>query len=440
MVEYAHLPGGPGGGAQVIPPLPAALLNPDVFRIDDTFRRGPALPRRTGGEPDRRDTFLVAGHIRRTFLQTAWGDDPRIVAFHANPRREAGKPPGEICGAPTSELPPLFSEAVGLAALHNAGWQGQGVLLIVADEPLNAAFIEKSRRGVVFRADYGWKPDSWTAGAGKVVSHGTMVAFVATKIAPKVTLAEIASFPTGKALLHNIQAAFTKLGNDITGNLLRDVNNEPFKAIVVTNSWSANENGPPFTEDGDCEGWENPPQASYGTNSPCHVVNRTIKLLESRNVDIVFAAGNNGVCATATAGRGSIAGANSLQQVLTVGAVTLGGRRLSDSSQGGGVPQLGEAKPDISTVGRFTEAQPILQPNRTSAAAALAAGLVAAVRSKCGSSMSPKQLRAYLTAPSNVGVNAFRADGTSATVSGQDRDFGRGLLAGAKLVAAACKL
>ena len=115
------------------------------------------------------------------------------------------------------------------------------------------------------------------------------------------------------------------------------------------------------------------------------------------NIDVVFAAGNCGQfcpdhrCGATDQGPGhSIWGANSLDQVLTVGAVRADSIWLGYSSQGPGQPRLGPKKPDLCAASQFSEDDDAFSINTgTSAACGLTGGIVAALRSRWDSTTVP---------------------------------------------------
>jgi hypothetical protein len=116
--------------------------------------------------------------------------------------------------------------------------------------------------------------------------------------------------------------------------------------------------------------------------------------------DVVFAAGNcgalgpDGRCAEALTGPGqSILGANSLQSVLTVGAARADGIWAGYSSQGPGQFPAGcdpQEKPDLVAPSHFLEPGTAHRlAGGSSAASAVAAGVVAALRTRWPDSALP---------------------------------------------------
>ena len=146
-------------------------------------------------------------------------------------------------------------------------------------------------------------------------------------------------------------------------------------------------------------------QFCYATD-PDHSLNQVIRLMANTfRFDHVFAAGNCGQFAPdircGAADRGpcrSILGANSLDSVLTVGAVRTDATWLGVSSQGPGQTLLGTQKPDICAPSGFSEDddRSAVQTG-TSAAAGVAGGAIAALRAQWGRDVvSPSAMRQAL--------------------------------------------
>lgn len=129
------------------------------------------------------------------------------------------------------------------------------------------------------------------------------------------------------------------------------------------------------------------------TTDPTHPVNWLVRALAAR-ADVVFGAGNSGqFCPDRRSGaydRGpgqSIWGANALEEVYCIGATRSDGYWVGTASQGPGPAALSAAggvneKPDVCAPSWFTEpSDPTLNNSGTSAACALATGILAALRS-----------------------------------------------------------
>ena len=135
------------------------------------------------------------------------------------------------------------------------------------------------------------------------------------------------------------------------------------------------------------------------SNDPNHSFNKKMKEIaddfSDARIDVVLAAGNCGeFCSDARCGPNdtgpgnSILGANAHPDVLTVGAVRTDDIWIGSSSQGPGL--IAPEKPDVCAPSHFSENNESHNGNLgTSAAAAMAAGVVALLRS----SNSPKNTK-----------------------------------------------
>jgi hypothetical protein len=146
------------------------------------------------------------------------------------------------------------------------------------------------------------------------------------------------------------------------------------------------------------------PAGSY-TRDPAHPLATELARASSMGVDVVFAAGNCGQfcpnrrCSPEHIGPGrSIHGANAHRDVLTVGAVRCDRLWLGYSGQGPGPAALGYAKPDLCAPSQFAEPGDAFKHNGgTSAACGLAAGAVAALRTRWDADeVPPTALRGFL--------------------------------------------
>jgi hypothetical protein len=117
-----------------------------------------------------------------------------------------------------------------------------------------------------------------------------------------------------------------------------------------------------------------------------HPFHTAVQAVTATGSDVVFVAGNCGQycpddrCGPSDIGPGySISGPNAYAEVLTVGAVRVDGLALGYSSQGPGL--IAANKPDVCAPSNFTETFDSGQiSSGTSAACAVAAGVVAALR------------------------------------------------------------
>jgi subtilisin family serine protease len=190
------------------------------------------------------------------------------------------------------------------------------------------------------------------------------------------------------------------------------------RAMVVSNSWGM------FSPT-----WDFPPghPGNYSDN-PNHPFNIIVASLEAAGADILFAAGNCGRnCPDGRCNFGTtppICGANSHPLVLSIAGVDTKKGRVGYSSQGPG--RLAARKPDVSAYTHFVGSGVYPEDGGTSAACPVAAGVVAAIRSKYpASKLSPLQLRALICKTAEDRGN-----------SGYDFDYGFGIINPTALIAA----
>jgi hypothetical protein len=143
------------------------------------------------------------------------------------------------------------------------------------------------------------------------------------------------------------------------------------------------------------------------TNRRTHPFNHQITKAVKAGRDVIFCAGNCGQfcpddrCGPRDIGPGqSVLGANSHHRVISVGAVRTDAMWLGYSSQGPGQPNMARLKPDFCAPSNFAETGDAYTSNTgTSAACGIAAGVVAALRSRPGwepATVSPNELRRTL--------------------------------------------
>lgn len=281
---------------------------------------------------------------------------------------------------------------VRASALAEARLDGEGVNVVIVDQGIDAARLPRDAR---LRGGW-WKHGATRPGAAeKDTQHGTMVARNVLAIAPRATIWDCPLIPPRirsnlPAFLSDAFGALVRMAEDIA--LLKALRPEAFGGHwVFVNAWSIYDRRGE-AEEGDCTG-------QHGHCVACAVEEAAAL------ADLVFAAGNcgafcpDGRCADDVIGPGrSILGVNSLPGVLTVGAVRTDGIWAGYSSQGpgqfpddAGRPQ---EKPDIAAPSSFR--MPDTAHRRaggSSAACAVAAGVVAALRTEGrGTGMPPPDL------------------------------------------------
>jgi len=148
------------------------------------------------------------------------------------------------------------------------------------------------------------------------------------------------------------------------------------------------------------------PLGEYSNNA-ANTFNLLVNDCVAGSIDVVFCAGNcgavcpDGRCGPNNIGSGrSILGAASHPRVLSVGAVRVDNACIGYSSQGPGQPGLDTDKPDLCAPSGFAEDDDDFAANTgTSAASAVAAGIVAALRTQWSPDVvPPDQLRSILRA------------------------------------------
>jgi hypothetical protein len=293
---------------------------------------------------------------------------------------------------------PIFSDrsaaarTIGIDYLQQQpGMTGQGVNVVIVDQGLDRQALG---------ASYG---DGWTVGTSEPGSplpqpgsvrlpHAMMIANNILKVAPAAKLFDLPLVPPK---ISNIQA-FLSFADAAYQRVLFDIGvwrlgRFPGPWIIV-NPWGIYDRKSEY------------PLGHYTENPNSHF-NQLVAGVIAQNIDVVFAAGNCGqFCPDNRCGerdRGpsrSIWGANSLEAALTVGAVRADGMWLGYSSQGPGQPGLGSNKPDLCATSQFCEDKDAFSINTgTSAACGLAAGVVAALRSRWNAAaVSPHQLKQIL--------------------------------------------
>jgi subtilisin family serine protease len=341
---------------------------------------------------------------------------PEVVGIHADPQIETCI----ICpGDPPSGTASTVAKLLSVSKLASKGLDGRGVRLAIVDTGFNLAYLRAHGRTPIFDAVRSWKPAGVTTKPGQhPVNHGTMCAYDAGIAAPQATLLDYAvllSQQTGGStmagLLSDAVLAYSKLLQRLQAMPSRS------RALVVSNSWGM------FSPS-----WDFPVgQPGNYSDNPAHPFNVMVSSLEAAGADILFAAGNCGRnCPDGRCAFGAtrpICGANSHPKVLSIAGIDVKKKRVGYSSQGPG--RLSAQKPDLSTYTHFKGSGVYAADGGTSAACPVAAGVVAAIRTKVPSTkLSPAQLRALLfkTAQDLGGV-------------GFDYDFGWGAIDPAALLA-----
>ena len=290
---------------------------------------------------------------------------------------------------------------IGAEALAAEGLTGQNVQVVIVDHGLSQQEIVNDLNG---NFGGGW---AYCPGAappcklpGQLVvipgvtdnSHGMMIARNVLSIAPQAVLHDVPlipqRIPTLEPFLSEAYAVFHRIHTDIKNQVVANAT-APW---ILVNAW------------GIFDRMNEIPPGDFTTN-PHHVFNLLIADLVDHDIDVVFAAGNCGqFCPDPRAGlydRGpgkSIFGANAHSRVLSVAAARTDGLWIGSSSQGPGPEQLSLDKPDLAAPSMFSESTDRHTRNGgTSAASAMAAGVLAALRQQWPpGTVSPDAMRACL--------------------------------------------
>ncbi|MEU8269705.1 S8 family serine peptidase [Sphaerisporangium sp. NPDC049002] len=314
-----------------------------------------------------------------------------VVGIYADPVIETSL----TCGG----TPPVgtwqdVARLLDVTRLQSEGYDGTGVALAVCDTGINAAHVtHQLGKEVTIDGERSWTPGGVSGKAGSfAVDHGTMCAFDALIAAPAASLIDVPVLLSRRqggtaidGLLSDAVAAFAHL------RTVLEAQPAATRALVISNSWGS------FSPEWDLA----PGQPGNYSDNAAHPFNIIVGSLEQAGADILFAAGNCGSeCKDrrcAYKGR-PIVGANSHPQVLSIGGVDTNGERVGYSSQGPG--RLSDRKPDICTYTHFSGSKAFGEgrpDSGTSAACPVAAGLVAAIRTRWPASrLSPGQLRTLL--------------------------------------------
>jgi hypothetical protein len=365
----------------------------------DTGFRIKALPsglvgRLNGSEPDWRDP--PDGLV----VSLSFADDDLFKSFTSAIIENADKEKLEktLLGAgadvpfvgtkhwcPSEAAYPIFGDRAAAERLlgvdyvrGQTGTDGDGVNVVVVDQGLDRGPLGANYGG-------GWPVCGVMPGTTKhrvgstKRTHGMMIASNILGIAPKAKIFDLPLVPKQTSDIPSKISSipiFLSYADAAFRQMLHDINASANPWILV-NPWAI------FDTSSDL-----PPPHDYCRNGR-HIFNRLVRRTVRKGIDVVFSAGNCGQfcpdsrCGATDRGPGnSIFGANSLDAVLTAGAVRTDTMWIGYSSQGHGQLGLGRYKPDLCAPSQFREKDAFATNTGTSAACALATGIVAALRSK----------------------------------------------------------
>jgi len=307
------------------------------------------------------------------------------------------------------------------AALAARGLDGAKVAVAIMDTGINLAHLQAqplSRGAFVDIANSWVVPGTTTTPGFHPLDHGTMCAYDVLIGAPKATLLDypvLGSKAPGGALGGGVLSLAFKAYSQIMSSwaVSFDANGlTKYDALVISNSWGIFHPSSDFPEGH---------PGRYIDNSR-HPFNQLVGMLARSGADIVFAAGNCGSpCADISCSgltTGTITGANALGDVLTLAGCDTADQRVGYSSQGPSITNMFQNKPDVTAYTHF-QGSLVTGTNTpdggTSAACAVAAGCVAALRTKLKPAATPStglfdQLRATARRPPGVAAAGWNAD------------------------------
>lgn len=304
--------------------------------------------------------------------------------------------------------------------LARNGLDGTGVAIAIVDVGISLARLS-ARLGTppLLDADQSWSPPAIVSVPGMHrVGHGTMCAFDALIAAPKATLLDIPALTARAAGDHTaagtVGAAIQAYWFLITRWVL-DGPPAGHDALVVSNSWGIYHPSLDFPEG----------HPGRYVDNPNHPFRSFVRALTLAGIDVVFAGSNCGPeCPAAPClkrATGAIMGGNAYPEVLTLAACTVAGERLGYSAKGPSIAGMMPQKPDLTAYSHFLGSlsrSRFVPDGGTSAACAVAAGCVAALRTGAKPTAT--------TAASMV--QTLRATALQSGPAGWNAEFGYGVL------------
>ncbi|MBS0524910.1 MAG: S8 family serine peptidase [Proteobacteria bacterium] len=396
---------------------------PSAVALDSSFPAVPVGSSGPGGThaatlaPEASERFAVRG--------TVDVDHVSNVPTHAEGHPIFSDPaisPFLTCGG----TPPVggageVQQRLKTAALAARGLDGAKVAVAIMDTGINLAHLQAqplSKDAFLDIANSWVVPGTTTTPGFHPLDHGTMCAYDVLIAAPKATLLDypvLGSKAPGGALGGSVLSLAFKAYSQIMSSWA--VSFDPnglsrYDALVISNAWGILHPTSDFPEG----------HPGRYIDNPNHPFNQLVGMLVRSGADIVFAAGNCGSpCADISCSgltTGMITGANALADVLTLAGCDTADERVGYSSQGPSIANMFQNKPDVTAYTHF-QGSLVAGANApdggTSAACAVAAGCVAALRTRLKPSATPSaglfdQLRATARRPPGVAAAGWNAD------------------------------
>lgn len=334
-------------------------------------------------DPDASARFVIRAYVRADRTKVPETIDGELV--HSDPviGSHLIDVDSRACGDTVS-----VQDRLETSKLLQHGLDGTGVAIAIVDTGIFLPRLAK-RIGAghppSVDLDNSWSPPNVTSKAGMHrLGHGTMCAYDALIAAPKATLLDIAMLigrppadrSSGATVSAAMQAYWPLINNWLVEPVLKG-SRPPYDALVVSNSWGI------FHPCLDLP----PGHSGRFIDNPNHIFRLFVKALAFAGVDVVFAASNCGPeCPTAVClgkSDGMIMGANAYDEVLTLAGCDVHDERVGYSSEGPSIANMPQHKPDLTAYTHFLGSKVFrsyLPDSGTSAACAVAAGCVAALR------------------------------------------------------------
>lgn len=314
---------------------------------------------------------------------------------------------------------------LNLSALHGRGLTGANVAIAIMDTGINLAHL-KSKLGRMprFDAANSWRPPGSTVAPGNhPLDHGTMCAFDSLIAAPDATLLDFpilaATAPGGAMTGRTLAGAMQAYAQLLTFWAVAFAGGGPrYTGLVVNNSWGIYH-----------PAWDFPAgHRGRFVDNPNHPFTALVGVVARSGADILFAAGNCGAQCADTRCRsrttGAIMGTNASPDVLTIAGCDTRDDWVGYSSQGPSITGMFQQKPDVTCYTHFLGSETYgggSPDSGTSAACPVAAGCVAALRTKLSpTTMPPSALFAQITATARAGAGM--------TPGAWNRDYGFGII------------
>lgn len=380
----------------ILTPL-ANVLNRNGLIIDTEFG---AIPVGDGVDtvsvsPAQFDPASSGRFVLRAYLRATRDEVPRTInegVVYSDPSINV-----HLTGAtspPVGETSDVQAK-LDVATLEQYGLDGSGVAIAVVDTGIFLPRLTKRLgRAPNFDRSRSWSPSGVVTPPGKHrLGHGTMCAYDALIAAPNATLLDIAMLiarPSGDhsaaaTVSAAVQAYWPLIDHWVLGPAVRK-QQPKFHSLVINNSWGILHPSLDLS----------PGHPGRFIDNPNHIFRLLVRVLVAMGVDIIFAASNCGPeCPTAVClGRTSemIMGANSYDEVLTLAGCEIHDQRVGYSSVGPSIANMPPNKPDLTAYTHFLGskvASGCSPDSGTSAASAVAAGCVAALRTRASAQTIP---------------------------------------------------